>query len=388
MPVQAEDDLDGTAKRKKGSEKWRPQPQPSIETAAPPNSAFPRPGRFWKVVGAPKNGLTVWQGVSESSPLLPGTLPQGAVVEEVQVVGNRLSFTDFSMRGPPSGWVNIRENGRDMIVVDMEGLSTLNIAEALKESAGLIFPQMPQPVQPVQPVQREREETPLSGWAKLSEMYQKPLEKQRMDLAAAAAETDTAKNRARRRRRQTTVKEIPPLEELAHASEEMLVDMLGFPEEEAKHFAMMNEESKNRVITECRALIDMSPLERQMAFEKLRKAWPRGPFPSFAKPSENLPSTSTNLLPPNTCFPIKRPPKTSSAPSNLVSALDGKPGTFFAAEPEGHQNALEQKRALQGLAQKVAVLPAQEVTADPSIAAERTLREILLELNEREEREY
>ena len=28
---------------------------------------------------------------------------------------------------------------------------------------------------------------------------------------------------------------------------EMLVDMLGFPEEEAKHFAMMNEESKNRV---------------------------------------------------------------------------------------------------------------------------------------------
>ena len=32
-----------------------------------------------------------------------------------------------------------------------------------------------------------------------------------------------------------------------------------------------------RVITECRALIDMSPLERQEAFEKLRKAWPQGP---------------------------------------------------------------------------------------------------------------
>ena len=36
-------------------------------------------------------------GVSETSSLFPGTLPQGAVVEEVQVVGNRLSFTDFSM---------------------------------------------------------------------------------------------------------------------------------------------------------------------------------------------------------------------------------------------------------------------------------------------------
>eukprot|EP00439_Symbiodinium_sp_Y106_P056673 s3839_g7.t5 len=357
----AEDDLDGTSKRKKGSEKWRPPPQVEPAPAQPVNSSYPRPGRFWKVVGAPKSGLTVWQGVAESSPILPGTLPQGAVVEEVQVVGNRLSFTDFSMRGPPSGWVNIRENGRDMIVVDMEGLSTLNIAEALKESAGMSF-QMPQPVQ------APREEAPLSGWAKLSEMYEKPLAKQRMDLAAAAAETDTAKRRARRRPR-ASVKEIPPLEELAHASEEMLVDMLGFPEEEAKHFAMMNEESKNRVITECRALIDMSPLERQMAFEKLRKAWPRGPFPSFAKPSENLPSVNTNLLPAGTCFPIKRPPKTSSAPSNLVSALDGKPGTFFVAEP--HLNAPEQKKALQALAQKVAVVPAQEVAADPSVAAER-----------------
>ena len=124
------------------------------------------------------------------------------------------------------------------------------------------------------------------------------------------------------------------------------------------------------MITECRALIDMSPLERQMAFEKLRKAWPRGPFPSFAKPSENLPSVNTNLLPAGTCFPIKRPPKTSSAPSNLVSALDGKPGTFFAAEP--HLNAPEQKKALQALAQKVAVVPAQEVAADPSVAAERS----------------
>ena len=69
---------------------------------------------------------------------------------------------------------------------------------------------------------------------------------------------------------------MPQLEELAHATEETLVDVLGFPEQEARHFAMLNEESKQRVITECRALIDMSPLERQEAFEKLRKAWPQG----------------------------------------------------------------------------------------------------------------
>ncbi|CAL1163060.1 unnamed protein product, partial [Cladocopium goreaui] len=96
--------------------------------------------------------------VSENSQIFPGTLPQGAVVEEVQVVGNRLSFTDFSMRGPPSGWVNLRENGRDMLVIDTEGLSTLNIAEALRESAGMNF------------VPPANVEPPLSGWAKLSEM--------------------------------------------------------------------------------------------------------------------------------------------------------------------------------------------------------------------------
>ena len=48
-------------------------------------------------------------GVSETSSLFPGTLPQGAVVEEVQVVGNRLSFTDFSMI--LGGWVGLLNVG-------------------------------------------------------------------------------------------------------------------------------------------------------------------------------------------------------------------------------------------------------------------------------------
>ena len=30
--------------------------------------------------------------------------------------------TDPLRRGPPSGWVNLRENGRDMLVIDTEGL--------------------------------------------------------------------------------------------------------------------------------------------------------------------------------------------------------------------------------------------------------------------------
>jgi len=355
VPTAVEDDLDGTNKRKKGEQK-SPRPQSFVDPSAnlfekSSDSKLPRPGRFWKVVGAGRDGLKVWQGVSETSSLFPGTLPQGAVVEEVQVVGNRLSFTDFSMRGPPSGWVNLRENGRDMLVIDTEGLSTVNIAEALRESAGLSGAFPPANVEP-----------PLSGWAKLSEMYQKPEGK--MDVAAAAAETDDSKKR--RKRRTVAAKEMPKLEELAHATEETLVDVLGFPEQEAKHFAMLNGESKQRVITECRALIDMSPLERQEAFEKLRKAWPQGPFPSFAKPTEHLPPVTNNLLPKGTCFPLKRPSiATQRVGPALASALDGKPG-FFAPEPM--KNGLEQKKALQSLAPSIPAQATNEVAPDPSIA--------------------
>lgn len=355
VPSAVEDDLDGTSKRKKGEQKSRPSAPADAHLGGLPFETSKdkpaRPGRFWKVVGAGREGLKVWQGVSENSQIFPGTLPQGAVVEEVQVVGNRLSFTDFSMRGPPSGWVNLRENGRDMLVIDTEGLSTLNIAEALRESAGMNF------------VPPANVEPPLSGWAKLSEMYQKPEGK--MDTAAAAAETDDSKKR--RKRRTVAAKEMPKLEELAHATEETLVDVLGFPEQEAKHFAMLNDESKQRVITECRALIDMSPLERQEAFEKLRKAWPQGPFPSFAKPTENLPPVSNNLLPKGTCFPLKRPStKTPAVGQPLASALDGKPG-FFA--PETMKNVLEQKKALQSLVPTSPPLDgSQEVAADPSVA--------------------
>ena len=85
MPTAVEDDLDGTAKRKKGEEKWRPMQAPLQDLPFEKGQKVPRPGRFWKVVGAVGDGLKVWQGVSENSPVFPGTLPQGAVVEEVQL---------------------------------------------------------------------------------------------------------------------------------------------------------------------------------------------------------------------------------------------------------------------------------------------------------------
>eukprot|EP00930_Biecheleria_cincta_P009204 TRINITY_DN1108_c0_g1_i1.p1 TRINITY_DN1108_c0_g1~~TRINITY_DN1108_c0_g1_i1.p1 ORF type:complete len:2115 (+),score=427.14 TRINITY_DN1108_c0_g1_i1:725-6346(+) len=223
---------------------------------------------------------------------------------------------------------------------------------------------------------------PLDGWAKLAEMYNKPAGKPRAEapLAAAAAETDEApKNTRRRRRRGPPMlgKDLPPLEELENASAEDLVDMLGFPEQEAKTFASMNPETRKRVITECRTLLDMSPSERQAAFEQLRKAWPTGPFPSFSQPHTNLFADEhifKQVLPAGTCFPLRRPQmeggKKVWVPDGLshqlAQALSGtQPGTPAAA---GDYAA--QKKALSELLQPRAL--AQPVpAAEPLVASDR-----------------
>eukprot|EP00931_Biecheleriopsis_adriatica_P062379 TRINITY_DN3757_c0_g1_i1.p1 TRINITY_DN3757_c0_g1~~TRINITY_DN3757_c0_g1_i1.p1 ORF type:complete len:2077 (+),score=489.19 TRINITY_DN3757_c0_g1_i1:77-6307(+) len=362
-----EGDLDGTTKRRRGSEKQRPVAANAAEQLQPPQSALR--GRFWKVVGAGRDGLEVRQGVSESSPVLPGVLPQGAMVEEVQIIGNRLSFTDFSMRGPPSGWVNLRENGRDMLVPDTEGISPASVAEALKQAKDT--PWASKHTVEEAPTQK----APLSGWVKLSEMYQHPLQKKHTDIAATAAETtDTAKSRAGRRRR-VGKGPLPPLEDLADASEETLIEMLGFPEEEARAFVKMSAAGKKRVLMECRALIDMSPSERQGAFETLRSAWPKGPFPSFAKPSENLAEQIKELqgLPSGTCFPLNRtnrskdvmPP--SDLPPELASSSWSK-GSLFAYGVSAAKPAM-QKEALKSLAAREASAPMQPVPAADALAA-------------------
>jgi len=360
--VNSEPDLDGTAKRQKGTDKSKNAQPPAERQNAP---ASVKQGRFWKVVGAGPNGLVVRQGVSDTSPVIPGGLPQGAVVEQVQIVGNRLSFTDFSMRGPPSGWVNLRENGRDMLAIDTQGLSGNAIAEALKASG-------------LDPFKSESTKAtssePLSGWAKLSELYEKPRQKEPLQ-AAAAAETATDEKANGRRRRRAAPKELPPLEDLADASEEMLVDMLGFPEQEAKAFTTMSGASKSRVIKECRALIDMSPTERQQAFETLRKAWPQGPFPSFAKPSQNISDelAKSNFLPSGCCFPLKRVPDSAArmhdVPPQIARAFSGKPGSFFAKRPCGAPE--QQKEALKALAAQSATSLGSVPPAEPSVAAER-----------------
>ena len=42
------------------------------------------------------------------------------VPKSVGPVGDMLIRSTLR-RGPPSGWVNLRENGRDMLVIDTEG---------------------------------------------------------------------------------------------------------------------------------------------------------------------------------------------------------------------------------------------------------------------------
>ncbi|CAE8592869.1 unnamed protein product [Polarella glacialis] len=338
----------------------------SVPPAASPYQA--KPGQFWRVVGASSEGLRAQQGVEETSQELPQRLPSGAVVEEVQIVGDRLHFTDYSLKGPPSGWVSIRANGVDLLVKDVPGFQDLN------KLAG----------QPVPDVTKQKmTEQPLSGWAKLSELYERPGETQKAEpLAALAAETATSGTTTRRRRRTTQQAGLPPLEDLEDFSEEMLVETLGFPPDEAKNFVNLNTAAKRRVLAECRALIEMTPEDRQGAFERLRKAWPAGPFPTFTGQQETAGTKHTKFLALGSCFPMKRAPgfnalplPGAAAPSSVKearSASKTKPGRFF----EQHMPAdpAAQKAVMCALAKSgaAAAPPAVEVPiADAAVAAER-----------------
>lgn len=54
-------------------------------------------------------------GKSTSSELLPGRLAAGAIVEEVELVGERLHFKRLSGSGPSGGWISCRLKGRDLV---------------------------------------------------------------------------------------------------------------------------------------------------------------------------------------------------------------------------------------------------------------------------------
>lgn len=91
----------------------------------------------WEVVGgAEKGGILVRDGRSTASQELEARLATGAVVEEVELAGDRLRYRRVSGAGPEAGWVSVQLKGKPLLV-------RCAAAAALEEAAQPSSPSLP-----------------------------------------------------------------------------------------------------------------------------------------------------------------------------------------------------------------------------------------------------
>jgi len=121
-------------RRKKASEERRASANPALPAAiapatvptpavAPADHAASTPAKIelkkrWEIVGGgDKGGIIVREEFSTGSELLPQRLSTGAIVEEIELKGERLHYRlDGTGTGPPDGWVSIRLSGKELAV--------------------------------------------------------------------------------------------------------------------------------------------------------------------------------------------------------------------------------------------------------------------------------
>lgn len=78
--------------------------------------ALSRPGGpRWLVTGS-KDGISVRRGAGLRSLEYHSRLRMGAIVEEVEVRGDRFCFRKLSGEGPGTGWVSIHQNGLPIMI--------------------------------------------------------------------------------------------------------------------------------------------------------------------------------------------------------------------------------------------------------------------------------
>jgi hypothetical protein len=101
---------------------------------SPLRDTFSNTGRHWRVTGGVgKGGIIVREGCDLCSAVCSERLSTGALVEEEEVVGERLRFSKLSGRGPDTGWVSISLKDKRLLVhVDA---SELNVPPVLLPSA-------------------------------------------------------------------------------------------------------------------------------------------------------------------------------------------------------------------------------------------------------------
>jgi len=73
--------------------------------------------KTWEVVGgADKGGIIVRQSADLKSDQLPDRLSTGAIVDEIELLGDRLRFRRRTGSGPDSGWVSVKLKDKELLV--------------------------------------------------------------------------------------------------------------------------------------------------------------------------------------------------------------------------------------------------------------------------------
>merc|ERR1712060_238932 len=82
-----------------------------------PGQGFLPPRSQWRVIGgADKGGLIVRIGPDLKSKQIDGRLSTGAIVEQMELAGQRLHYKLVSGIGPPEGWVSLTLAGQELLI--------------------------------------------------------------------------------------------------------------------------------------------------------------------------------------------------------------------------------------------------------------------------------
>ncbi|CAK8991911.1 unnamed protein product [Durusdinium trenchii] len=94
--------------------------------------------QMWEIVGgADKGGIIVRDGENTKSNQLDDRLSTGALVEEVELKGDRLNYKLVTGTGPQTGWVSIKLKDKDLAVKTDKGPSPPPTAVGPKNEAPL-----------------------------------------------------------------------------------------------------------------------------------------------------------------------------------------------------------------------------------------------------------
>ncbi|CAE7833219.1 unnamed protein product [Symbiodinium sp. CCMP2592] len=123
------------ARSETSDEFFRPTPAPRPAGAA--RKGPPAPVKRWEVVGgSDKGGILVREGQSTTSKQLADRLSTGALVEELDLRGERLQFKRLTGTGPETGWVSLSVSGKELVrpkQTSPQEMLTLDCALSLQE---------------------------------------------------------------------------------------------------------------------------------------------------------------------------------------------------------------------------------------------------------------